>query len=153
MFFKYNGVINIKNFVDPEEFPQYMSCFEEVFDITMDQNGALNARIKEDFEYKYLMNDIKKTFANFHKALDETAMSLTPSLLYYNKFMSLDFNKIESESTHNDLNKCWSNEFLFYYAKTINRLLLVALTGSQYDAGEVRTVRRIGEVLSLQTDC
>ena len=99
-----NVVINIKNFVDPEEFPQYMSCFEEVFDITMDQNGALNARIKEDFEYKYLMNDIKKTFANFHKALDETAMSLTPSLLNYNKFMSLDFNKIESESTHNDLN-------------------------------------------------
>ena len=64
----------------------------------------MNARIKEDFEYKYLMNDIKKTFANFHKALDETAMSLTPSLLNYNKFMSLDFNKIESESTHNDLN-------------------------------------------------
>ena len=41
---------------------------------------------------------------------------------------------------------------LFYDAETINRLLLVTLAWSQYNAGEVRTVWRVGEVLGLQTD-
>ena len=42
---------------------------------------------------------------------------------------------------------------LFYYTKAIDGLLLVALTGFQYHTGEVRTVGRIGEVLSLEADC
>ena len=31
--------------------------------------------------------------------------------------------------------------------------MLVGLTGTQYDTGEVRTVRRVGEVLGLETYC
>jgi hypothetical protein len=39
---------------------------------------------------------------------------------------------------------------LFSNAKLIDGLLLITLTGIQYNAGEVRTVRRVGEVLCLQ---
>jgi len=96
-------VINMKNFLSPEEFPQYMASYEDVFDINMDQNGALNLRIKEDEEFKNLLLDIKKSFKNCHNALEEMAKSLTPSLINYNKFIKLDFNQIESTSNHNDL--------------------------------------------------
>ena len=99
-----NQVVNLKTFLNPEEFPQYMICFEEVFDITVDQNGALNVRIKEDNDIKSLIKNIKISFGNCHKALEETALSLTPSLINYNKFTKLDFNQIEAKSNHNDLN-------------------------------------------------
>ena len=88
-------VINMKNFLNPEEFPQYMVSFEDVFDINMDQNGALNSRIKEDQEFRNLLLDIKKSFKNCHNALEEMAKSLTPTLINYNKFIKLDFNQIE----------------------------------------------------------
>ena len=97
-------VINMKNFLNPEEFPQYMVSFEDVFDINMDQNGALNSRIKEDQEFRNLLLDIKKSFKNCHNALEEMAKSLTPTLINYNKFIKLDFNQIELTSNHNDLN-------------------------------------------------
>ena len=40
-------VIFKKNFIEPQEFPKYMSCYEEVFEMSIDQNGNLNGRIKE----------------------------------------------------------------------------------------------------------
>jgi hypothetical protein len=40
-------VIFKKNFIEPQEFPKYMSCYEEVFEISIDQNGNLNSRIKD----------------------------------------------------------------------------------------------------------
>ena len=97
------SVINIKNFVDPEEFPQYMICFEEVFDISVDQNGALNSRIKEDYEFNKVFNNIKLNFEKCHEALEKTAESLNPSLINYNKFIKINFNKIEAEADHNQL--------------------------------------------------
>ena len=99
-----NVAINLKNFLNPEEFPQYMMCFEDVFDVSVEQNAALNARIKFDNEYIDLLGDIKKSFGNCHKALDEAASNLTPSLSNYNKFIKLDFNQIELQANHNDLN-------------------------------------------------
>jgi hypothetical protein len=99
-----NLVINLKNFVDPEEFPQYMICFEDVFDVSVDQNNVLGNRIKYDDEFNNLVKDIQISFGNCQKAMEETAYGLTPSLINYNKFIKLDFNKIEKESDHNDLN-------------------------------------------------
>ena len=99
-----NQVVNTNNFLNPEEFPQYMLCFEDVFDVTLDQNGALNARIKSNSDINDLLHNIKISFGNCHKALENAAKSLTPSLMNYNKFIKLDFNKIESQSNHNDLN-------------------------------------------------
>ena len=97
------SVINVKNFVDPEEFPQYMICFEEVFDISVDQNGALNTRIKQDREFNKVFNDIKENFEKCHEALDKTAADLSPSLKQYNKFMKINFNKVEAEADHTEL--------------------------------------------------
>ena len=94
----------MKNFINPEEFPQYMICFEDFFDVTMDQNGALNPRIKHNSEINDLLKNIKISFGNCHNALEEKAMSLTPSLMNYNKLFKLDFNQIESNLDHNDLN-------------------------------------------------
>ena len=99
-----NLVINLKNFVDPEEFPQYMICFEDVFDVSVDQNNVLGNRIKYDDEFNNLVKDIQISFGNCQKAMEQTAYGLTPSLINYNKFIKLDFNKIEKESDHNDLN-------------------------------------------------
>ena len=94
----------MKNFTNPEEFPQYLICFEDVFDVTMDQNGALNPRIKHNSEINDLLKNIKISFGNCHNVLEEKAMSLTPSLMNYNKLFKLDFNQIESNLDHNDLN-------------------------------------------------
>ena len=97
------SIINIKNFVDPGEFPQYMICFEEVFDISVDQNGSLNNRIKENDEFMKIFNNIKMNFEKCHQALDKTASNLSPSLIKYNKYIKLNFNKIEAEADHNEL--------------------------------------------------
>ena len=42
---------------------------------------------------------------------------------------------------------------LFNYSKSVDGLLLVALTGIQNNAWEVGTVWRIGEMLCLQAYC
>jgi hypothetical protein len=99
-----NLVVNLKYFVDPEEFPQYMVCFEDVFDTSVDQNNALSSRIKYDKEFIALIKDIQTSFGNCQNAMEQTALSLTPSLINYNKFIKLDFHKIEKESNHADLN-------------------------------------------------
>ena len=99
-----NLVVNLKYFVDPEEFPQYMVCFEDVFDTSLDQNNVLSSRIKNDKEFIALIKDIQTSFGNCQNAMEQTALSLTPSLINYNKFIRLDFNKIQKESNHADLN-------------------------------------------------
>ena len=97
------SVINVKNFVDPEEFPQYMICFEEVFDVSVDQNGALNTRIKDDQEFNRIYDEIRKNFEKCHVALEKAAASLNSSLINYNKFIKINFNKLEEEADHNEL--------------------------------------------------
>jgi hypothetical protein len=36
-----------------------MVCFEEVFEVSVDQNGSLSGRIREDDDYTDLNNSIK----------------------------------------------------------------------------------------------
>ena len=52
------NLINKKNFIDPQEFPEYMVCFEEVFDVSVDQNGALGGRVKDDDEFNDISSHI-----------------------------------------------------------------------------------------------
>ena len=59
-------VIYKKNFIDPQEFPKYMSCFEEVFEVSVDQNSNLNTRIKESEEISKLFNAIRENFELCH---------------------------------------------------------------------------------------
>ena len=98
-----SSVIKVKNFIDPQEFPQYMVCFEEVFDVSVDQNGSLSGRIREDDDYLDLNNAIKASFDKCRNALDDAAQELTPSLVNYNKFSKINFNKVEEEATHEKL--------------------------------------------------
>ena len=55
-------VIFKKNFIEPQEFPKYMSCYEEVFEISIDQNGNLNGRIKETEHIQELFESLKENF-------------------------------------------------------------------------------------------
>ena len=71
-----------------------MVCFEEVFEVSVDQNGILSGRIKEDDEYNALYDNIKNSFDKCRRALDEKAESLIPILLTNNKFMKTSFNTI-----------------------------------------------------------
>ena len=103
-------VTRIKNFIDPQEFPQYMVCFEEVFEVSVDQNGILNGRIKDDDGYNELFENIKSNFDKCRRALDDTAQSLVPLLLNNNKYMKINFNKVEEEAEHNQL-KEYISEF------------------------------------------
>ena len=98
------NIINKKNFIDPQEFPQYMVCFEEVFDVSVDQNGVLNGRVKDDDEYNDIYSHIKLVFDNCVQALDDKVSELTPCLINYNKFNKIDFQKVEEEATHKELN-------------------------------------------------
>ena len=100
-----SAVIKVKNFIDPQEFPQYMVCFEEVFDVSVDQNGSLSGRVREDDDYLDLNNSIKSSFDKCRNALDGAAEDLTPSLVNYNKFTKINFNKVEEEATHTELNE------------------------------------------------
>ena len=100
-----SAVIKIKNFIDPQEFPQYMVCFEEVFDVSVDQNGSLSGRVREDDDYLDLNNSIKNSFDKCRNALDDAAEELTPSLINYNKFTKINFVKVEEEATHKQLNE------------------------------------------------
>ena len=97
-------VIKIKNFIDPQEFPQYMVCFEEVFEVSVDQNGSLSGRIREDDIYLDLNNSIKGSFDNCRNALDVKANELSPSLANYNKFNKINFSKVEKEADHTQIN-------------------------------------------------
>ena len=98
-------VIKVKNFIDPQEFPQYMVCFEEVFEVSVDQNGSLSGRIREDDDYIDLNNSIKSSFDKCRNALDEKASELSPALANYNKFNKINFSTVEKEADHNKLNE------------------------------------------------
>ena len=97
------SAVYTKNYIDPQEYPQYMVCFEEVFEVSVDQNAMLNARIKDDEDFNELLNSIRINFDNCRKALEETAKKLTPSLVNNNKFRKINFTKVENEANHKEL--------------------------------------------------
>ena len=103
-------VTRIKNFIDPQEFPKYMVCFEETFDVSVDQNGILNGRIKDDDNYNDIFENIKNNFEKCRKALDDTAQNLVPILINNNKYMKTNFTTVEKEANHKQL-KEYISEF------------------------------------------
>ena len=103
-------VTRIKNFIDPQEFPKYMVCFEETFEVSVDQNGILNGRIKDDDNYNDIFDSIKSYFDKCRKALDDTAQNLVPILANNNKYMKTNFTTVEKEANHTQL-KEYISEF------------------------------------------
>ena len=69
--------VNKKNFIDPQEFPQYMVCFEEVFEKSYDQNTAVLNRIKNDPDINYLINNIRNVFYKMGDELNKKIEELT----------------------------------------------------------------------------
>ena len=96
-------VVYKKSFIDPQEFPNYMICFEEVFENSVDQNSNLNNRIKEDEGILKTFASIKEHFNNCKKALNEYSSSLAPVLHNYNTYNKISFAQLEKESTPEEL--------------------------------------------------
>ena len=96
-------VIYKKNFIDPQEFPRYMTCFEEVFDITVLQNLNLNNRIKETDSIVNLFKSLKDNFELCHKELNKCIDNLRPILENYIKNSKLDFKQLEKTATPTEL--------------------------------------------------
>ena len=96
-------VIYKKNFIEPQEFPKYMSCYEEVFEISIDQNGNLNNRIKETEHINELFESLKDNFELCHKELNKEVEKLRPILENYLKNSKISFPDLERNSTPNQL--------------------------------------------------
>ena len=96
-------VIYKKNFIDPQEFPKYMSCFEEVFEISVDQNSNLNNRIKDSEIIENKFESIKKNFELCHEELNKEVDNLRPILNNYLKNSKIDFKQLEENATPNQL--------------------------------------------------
>ena len=92
-------VIYKKNFVDPQEFPRYMSCFEEVFEVNVDQNTNLNMRLKEQKCITDKFDALKKYFELCHKGIEKTVQELMPILENYKKFEKINFKELEENAT------------------------------------------------------
>ena len=92
-------VIYKKNFVDPQEFPRYMSCFEEVFEVNVDQNTNLNMRLKEQKCITDKFDALKKYFELCHKGIEKTVQDLMPILENYKKFEKISFKELEESAT------------------------------------------------------
>ena len=56
--------------MDPQEFQNYMVCFEEVFEVSVDQNSNLNLRIKEDPSINKIFESIKESVNKCFTAMD-----------------------------------------------------------------------------------
>ena len=98
-------VIYKRSFIDPQEFPLYMTCFEEVFDTSCDQNTNLNTRIKDSIPFNSVMSKIKDNFNKCCNALNNYVTSLKPILLNYNICSKISFNELGKTATAVDLKK------------------------------------------------
>jgi dynein heavy chain len=96
-------VIFRKSFIDPQEFPNYMSCFEEVFETTVDQNSNLNIRIKEDNRINSYFKNIKSNIDLCFNFLENYATELLPIYHNFNYYNSIDFNQLSINSTPDEL--------------------------------------------------
>ena len=96
-------VIYKKNFIEPQEFPKYMSCYEEVFDVSIDQNANLNSRLKETEYIASLFEALRENFELCHKELNKEVDKLRPILENYLKNSKISFTELEKNSTPTQL--------------------------------------------------
>jgi hypothetical protein len=80
-----------------------MSVFEEVFDISVDQNANLNTRIKESKAILDKFNTIRENFDKCHDELNKYADSLVPIYRTYLEYNKLNFKNLEKTSTPKEL--------------------------------------------------
>jgi hypothetical protein len=80
-----------------------MSCFEEVFDVTTDQNANLNARLKETEAITKLFESLKDHFELCHQELNKTVETLRPILENYLKNNKINFHELEKTANPTEL--------------------------------------------------
>ena len=103
-------VVYKKNFIDPQEFPRYMSCFEEVFEVNVDQNSNLNLRLKDQKCITDKFDSLKKHFELCHRALEKTVKDLMPILDSFQKYDKINFKELKNNGSPQYL-KDLLNEF------------------------------------------
>jgi len=96
-------VIYRKSFMDPQEFQNYMVCFEEVFEVSVDQNSNLNLRIKEDPSIGEIFDLIKLTVHKCFDAMEEYCIELSPVLRNFNSYNAIDFEKLQEDAKPDEL--------------------------------------------------
>ena len=92
-------VVYKKNFIDPQEFPRYMSCFEEVFEVNVDQNSNLNLRLKDQKCITDKFDSLKKHFELCHRALEKTVKDLMPILDSFQKYDKINFKELKNNGS------------------------------------------------------
>ena len=89
--------------MDPQEFQNYMVCFEEVFEVSVDQNSNLNLRIKEDPSINSIFDSIKSSVNQCFIAMEEYCSELTPTLKNFNKFNNIKFEALQEDAQPEEL--------------------------------------------------
>lgn len=96
-------VIYRKSFMDPQEFQNYMVCFEEVFEVSVDQNSNLNLRIKEDNSINEIFDTIRETVGKCFEAMEIYCSELNPVLRNFNQYNSIKFEALQEDAKPEDL--------------------------------------------------
>ncbi len=76
-----------------------MSCFEEVFDVNVDQNTNLNMRLKEQKCITDKFDSLKKHFELCHMGIEECVQNLMPILENYKKYEKINFQELEENGS------------------------------------------------------
>ena len=106
-------VIYRRNFIDPQEFPNYMACFDEVFEQTCDQNSNLNLRIKEDPTIMMFFDKIRKVVDKSFKSLSDYTKELLPIKRNFNKYTEIDFEDLTEKTSPETLKELYENFLKF----------------------------------------
>ena len=114
------AVIYKKNFIDPQEFPTYMSCFEEVFEISVDQNSNLNGRLRDNEIFISTFKLIQTNFDKCYKALNKYVTNLNPVLANYLEYTSINFENLEKTATPEQLKDLITK--LYLEEETVHKL-------------------------------
>jgi len=100
---KIYSIIYRRNFLEPQEFPNYMTVFEEVFEANIDQNTNLNFRIQFDPIINGLLKNIRNVVNNSFASLDSFSKSIVPIKKNHNKYSSINFENLTEKTTPEEL--------------------------------------------------
>ena len=114
---KIYSVIKRISFLDPNEFPAYWSCYDEVFEVTIDQSNNLNIRIKEDNKSNGLLEAINKVVDNSYADLENYAVKMEPTLFKFYKYNSITVAELKEKKPDelNVLLESFKNENDYIY--------------------------------------
>jgi len=90
-------VIFRRSFIDPQEFINYMRCYDEVFCDNCDQNSNLSLRIKEDIQISDLFLRIMNVVENSFKEIEKYSKILLPIKQNHNTYSLIDLDNLKED--------------------------------------------------------